>query len=336
MKYYILFYIRKIFEGIFLSLCKNEEFLINGTSESSGTFVDIINDEHYSDYRKRLLKNLDLKSKKIVSLALKRIENYKNHNKRTFVNSLDEICRLRKAVKQKKMQLKSDENFFSYGKYKLSRCHFNNEIFYDKYFINEFSSKTLKHIKNKNIIDVGGFIGDTAVVFSDYTHNSVYVFEPVKSNYVDLLKTIELNKSKKILPFKLGLGSEKKDCIININDTTGVGSTTRNDICFSEATKQEKIDITTLDDFVENENIEVGLIKVDIEGAEQDFLKGAMKTITSQKPALLIAIYHTGEDFFIIKSKLEDLNLGYKFKIRKAAKNRLIEDTVLIGEVCDV
>ncbi|WP_277874920.1 FkbM family methyltransferase [Brachyspira aalborgi] len=31
----------------------------------------------------------------------------------------------------------------------------------------------------------------------------------------------------------------------------------------------------TLDSFVEENNIIVGLIKVDIEGAEQDFIKGA-------------------------------------------------------------
>ena len=74
------------------------------------------------------------------------------------------------------------------------------------------------------------------------------------------------------------------------------------------------------------------MIKVDVEGAEQDFLRGAINTIKTQKPALLIAIYHSGIDFFTIKTKIENLKLGYKFKIRKATKNRVLEDTVLIAE----
>lgn len=56
--------------------------------------------------------------------------------------------------------------------------------------------------------------------------------------------------------------------------------------------KYEEISIITLDSFVEENNIRVGLIKVDIEGSEQDFLKGAEKTIKTQKPFLLISIYH--------------------------------------------
>lgn len=62
---------------------------------------------------------------------------------------------------------------------------------------------------------------------------------------------------------------------------------------------KEKIEVNqiTLDEYVDSENIEIGLIKVDIEGAERNFLKGAKKTICEQKPILLISIYHSAEDF---------------------------------------
>lgn len=336
IKYRILFLVKNILSTSILSLGKNEEFLIKGGSESSGNFEEIFSLPSFPELERKLFKHLDAKSKAVVSLILKRVRKFLNNNQTSFLNSYDEISRLNRAYEQKRLSLKKESDGFSYGKYLLSRAHFNNEIFFDKYFIEEFSQKTLqKNIKNKNIIDVGGFIGDTAVVFSDYTNKNVYVFEPVESNYNDLLKTIQLNQSEKILPFKTALGSEKKECVINIYEPTGVGSTIREDICASSVLKKEKIDVIPLDDFVERENLEVGLIKVDIEGAEQDFLKGAINTIKAQKPALLIAIYHSGYDFFSIKSQIDDLNLGYKFKIRKAAKNRLIEDTVLIAEACD-
>ena len=120
---------------------------------------------------------------------------------------------------------------------------------------------------------------------------------------------------------------------INNFESTGVGATLRKDRDNYPGNIREKIKIKTLDEVVKEENLQIGLIKVDVEGAEQDFLAGAMETIKTQKPALLLDIYHTGEYFFEIKTNIENLNLGYKFKIRKATKDRIIDDTVLICEV---
>ena len=94
------------------------------------------------------------------------------------------------------------------------------------------------------------------------------------------------------------------------------------------------IEATTLDDFVRKNNIEVGLIKVDIEGYEQHFLKGAEQTIKTQKPALLISIYHNIDDYLHIKPMIESWNLGYKFKIRKPEESLFLE-TLLIAEIED-
>lgn len=55
-----------------------------------------------------------------------------------------------------------------------------------------------------------------------------------------------------------------------------------------------------MDDFVADNNLQIGLIKVDIEGLEQDFLKGAENTIKTQKPALTISIHNSASDFFEI------------------------------------
>lgn len=52
------------------------------------------------------------------------------------------------------------------------------------------------YIKDKSIIDVGGFIVDSALIFSDYTNNNVYTFEPSKHNFENMLKTIKINNKK--------------------------------------------------------------------------------------------------------------------------------------------
>jgi hypothetical protein len=72
---------------------------------------------------------------------------------------------------------------------------------------------------------------------------------------------------------------------------------------------------------------------MDIEGLESAAIHGAAETIKKFKPVLLISIYHTPDDFFSIKPFIEDLNLGYRFLIRKLSPKRLDAETMLIGWV---
>ena len=81
--------------------------------------------------------------------------------------------------------------------------------------------------------------------------------------------------------------------------------------------------------------MDVGLITVDVEGAEKDLLSGAIETIKSQKPMLFISIYHSVEDFFEIKPWIENLDLGYKFEIIKEQPWTFIADTILKCKIDD-
>lgn len=81
--------------------------------------------------------------------------------------------------------------------------------------------------------------------------------------------------------------------------------------------------------------IEVGFIKVDIEGFEMEFLKGAKETICTQKPAMLLSIYHQGSDYFGIKPLIESWNLGYTFKIHKGVDLSITGETALFCEVLE-
>ncbi|TXJ30536.1 hypothetical protein EPJ69_10360 [Brachyspira aalborgi] len=47
--------------------------------------------------------------------------------------------------------------------------------------------------------------------------------------------------------------------------------------------------------------MEVGFIKVDIEGEEQKLLEVSKNTIIKQRPYMVISIYHNESDFFDIK-----------------------------------
>ena len=330
MKYNLLNNISKL-KFFLIRFSGEEENIVNDAKMFSKTFRDIYSSAEYKTLKQNLLKGLDRKSITTVNRILKRVSLFLKNNQKVFLRESIEFYNVKTADKYKQSVLKTDGKNWFYEGYVLPRRHFNDQIFWDKYFMEEF--KTLDKIRQKDILDVGGFIGDSAILFEKYTDAKVRVYEPVESNYKDLIKTIKLNNSEKIIPYQFALGSQETEMYINNFESTGVGATLRKDRDNYPGNIREKIKIKTLDEVVKEENLQIGLIKVDVEGAEQDFLAGAMETIKTQKPALLLAIYHTGEDFFEIKTKIENLNLGYKFKIRKATKDRIIDDTVLICEV---
>ena len=85
-----------------------------------------------------------------------------------------------------------------------------------------------------------------------------------------------------------------------------------------------------LDDLVTSGSIKkADFIKMDIEGAEQQALRGAEKSIRRFKPDMAITVYHSLEDFWQIPQYLVSLNLGYVFYLRHFTIHA--EETVLFA-----
>lgn len=295
------------------------------------SFQKIVNSDYYNLY-KNLIKGLDYESVVAVNKILANIKIYLEDtnigkNKTKFFSE-EEIKQINSIYSIFfKNILKLNENCYVYDKYILPVNHFEISVFYYKHNIDSLDKE---FIKNKDIVDVGALCGDSAIVFSEYTNKKVYSFEPIKNNYNNIYKTIELNNKNNIVAINKALGSYNGSAKILLS-ASGQGIK----IIDKEAEYEnmiEEISIITLDSFVDENNINVGLIKVDIEGAEQDFIKGAEKTIKTQKPFLLLSIYHNAEDFFNIKPLIESWNLGYKFEIYKPFDGHILAETLLIAK----
>lgn len=288
------------------------------------------NKDNFVEKYKKLIEGLDDESIRQISTIIARIIKIATSNIYEDIFTEDEVIQINKLKKEFENNIiKLNENCFAYRQYLLPINHFEPHVFHYKYNIDELND--FDRIRNKNIIDVGGYIGDSAILLKDYTNCKVYSFEPETENFDLLNQTIELNNAHdKIVPVKLGLGSKDETQDIYI---WGAGSSLKpENKLFNLDNPKESINITTLDKFVEENNLEVGLIKVDIEGFEQEFLKGAINTIKSQKPALLLSIYHNVSDLFDIKPYIESLDLGYKLKIRKPTDGNVRGDILLIAE----
>lgn len=300
-------------------LDKNLYFLCDDFNriEEFRTFMQ--NDNFLYKY-KRLIKDLPEESLILLSRILNRVL-IPEENQTFWVDDKE-----KKDLKN--MEINRINTGFKLGEIFYCQNHFIKGNFCSSLFNYEQelnNLKTIDKIKNKDIIDVGAYIGDTAIILSKYTNQKVFAFEPMTQNYNSLEENIKLNELTNVLPQKIGLGSEKSTMSISIaNGSSKIGADGQT----------EKIEVTTLDDFVkENSLSNIGLIKVDVEGFEQEFLKGAINTIKTQKPTLLLSIYHNPNDFFDIKPMLEDLNLGYEFQIIKTPDIFFLTETMLYAEV---
>jgi len=163
------------------------------------------------------------------------------------------------------------------------------------------------------VIDGGACTGDTALFFAHSAgkKGKVYSFEFVPANLNILQQNIDLNPSLKenISLVKHPLWS--KGGIPVYYEAEGPGTRVSME---KISEKANVVNTATIDELVNEGKIEkVDFIKMDIEGAETEALKGAEKTIRKFKPKLAICLYHSEKDFKDIPEFIKNLNLGYKF-----------------------
>ena len=305
---------------------KNFEIYETGGEWFKDNFDEYLSQDLTDKYM-AMLKNLDEESKWIFDVILQRLLIAKSNdwNNTYFHASAKEKIELQKIQDNLYNRIIPLGNgWYSYKTFLIPSNDLEPGIWYYNHFIKEIEN--LDKVKTGNIIDAGGYIGDSALVLSDYTDKKVYSFEPLPKSIELMNKLIKKNKNSKIVPIMKGLGN--KDDTMYMPNIVSMGN-----VLSSKDSSGIAVEVTTLDKFVKENNLEVSCLKVDIEGFERYLLEGAMETIKLQKPVLIISIYHNGHDLFEIKPWIENLNLGYKFKIRKAWDHNTCRDTVLICEV---
>jgi len=275
-----------------------------------------------------LLRGLDNESAETVTRILARQEKIWGTEGKSLDILTDEEDRQVRYLKQHFFSniFKISDEIYCYSKYLLPINHFEPSVFADQYGLRKISDP--EYFADKCIIDVGAFIGDSALILSPLTSSKLYAFEAT-SKYYDLLeKTIKLNGLKNVIPIHAALGAECGRTTISVAGSCSTFLTPN-----IEPEDTEEVRMITLDSFVEENGLEVGLIKVDIEGYEREFLRGAEKTIKTQCPTLIISIYHYAADFFEIKPTIESWNLGYNFKIHKPMDYSISREVLLIAEI---
>ena len=305
-----------------------------GESEAlAKLFSDAMNREDSAQRFSALISGLDNESRNTVSDIIHRMGMIADGNK-----SLQDVYTQREQEEFVRMNdefsskiVKLNDNLYYYNGYYLPVNQFDSSVFYSKYAIDELT--TLDSVRNKDIIDAGGYVGDTALLFSSYTDKSIHVFEASPSNMDIIRETIRLNQLENIVPVSKALGEKSGTATFSLGERNSCNSLVERP--GYNYPNHIEVPVITLDDYVRENNLEVGLIKVDIEGGEQLLLKGAVETIRTQHPILLISIYHSANDFFEIKPMIEKMCDKYTFRIIKPANSAIVIETILLAEVRD-
>jgi FkbM family methyltransferase len=130
------------------------------------------------------------------------------------------------------------------------------------------------------IIDVGANIGNHAVFFGSILNAPVYAFEPHKPNHDLLEMNIAANGLEgQVLPTRCAIGDIDGVGTLHPGPPTNLGTTS---VSFGTG----EIPVRTLDSL--SINAPIGLLKVDVEGAETAVLRGAAATIQRWLPDIIV------------------------------------------------
>jgi FkbM family methyltransferase len=159
-------------------------------------------------------------------------------------------------------------------------------------------------------VDCGAYVGDTLADFlhaSNGRYKKYIALEPDISNASVLESYITEHRLKNIFVKKIGAWDQSTTLSFLLD---GICSK----VMPSESPlKRVTIMADTLDRICGGE---ATYIKMDIEGAEMNALRGAAETIKKNKPKLAISVYHRKDDLLTIPSLIKSLCNKYVFYFR--------------------
>lgn len=187
----------------------------------------------------------------------------------------------------------------------------------DQYF-NELTLSTI----GGSYVDCGAYDGDSVEAFinfvGDGNYKKIFAIEADPENFAKMENLVREKNYKNVELINCGVWNEKGT--ITFKSAGRLGSKIVDDGDITVPTD-------TIDNIVGDENI--SLIKMDIEGAELNALKGAVKTLERCKPILAICVYHKKEDLITLPQFIKNIYGDCKFYLHKHGNILFTWDLIL-------
>jgi FkbM family methyltransferase len=169
-----------------------------------------------------------------------------------------------------------------------------------------FDPDIIKLSDEEIFIDGGAYIGDTVEEFLKQTSKKfkkVYSFEPEESKHGKFKRVSDGDNRIQLMPY--GLWSKREVLRFHSQGTYASGL---------DESGNTEIPVISIDEVLDGEP--VTFIKLDVEGAELEALKGAERSIKKYRPKLAVCVYHKPLDLAEILVYLKELVPEYKIYLR--------------------
>jgi FkbM family methyltransferase len=178
--------------------------------------------------------------------------------------------------------------------------------------------------KGDIVVDIGAHIGLYTIIASKRVgfNGRVVAIEADPGNFNILNRNIQLNNSANVIALKYAVYSKEEENLKLFLPNPGESTFTKYNTIMSDRAQSKEnfveVKANTLDYLLQSNGIkqeEVNWIKIDVEGAEYEVLKGAKDILSkSTDISLLIEIHNLSGGTNLYKPIIEYLNL-YHFKI---------------------
>jgi FkbM family methyltransferase len=168
-----------------------------------------------------------------------------------------------------------------------------------------------KHLDDNIIVDVGAAKGSVSALLAEHLpQTKIYAFEPIKTSYDEL--TAISKRFPNILPINKAMGTKKRFQEINIANRENASSlfelNPKNDNNFItqniNLVRKEEIEVSTIDDEIPK-NINISLLKLDVQGYEIEALKGALDTLTR---TYIVLVEVSNHDYYLNGAKYYEID----------------------------
>jgi FkbM family methyltransferase len=235
----------------------------------------------------------------------------------TFLYKVFKILRIGNSMLLKISVPKYDYKFY---------CRINRE---DLVFMTNHEDDIIEHFTPKQgdiVVDIGAHMGRYTIISSKRvgTNGKVVAIEAHPGNFEMLNRNIKLNQLTNVIPLNYAVYSKETKIKLYLPEEDS-GFTIYNTIMSNRAGTEDKfveVNANTLDCLLQINQIreeEVNWIKIDVEGAEFEVLKGATNVLTNSKDIALLIEIHGPDNYRPILNFLSLYN--FKIDFEKSNKN---------------
>lgn len=171
---------------------------------------------------------------------------------------------------------------------------------YVNYFPSNYEADNFRFLKQHvkegdTVFDIGAHIGLFSTIAAQLTgtNGKVLSFEPSNETFKLLLETIRINgNSKNIFPRQAAVGDRSGKVTFFVSPIRGDNSNSLVSYKNDRELIPVETDLVCVDDIVSSDRtLRPVFMKIDVEGAELDALRGASETIRTIRPHIILAVH---------------------------------------------